>query len=68
MSKIIYLFIKIPVANKGDAQLDLILLTKMLTETNVLVTVDTSSEEDKKIEPGFSWCCMLGGTEVKGRS
>lgn len=39
-----------------------------MTETNVLLTADTSSEEEdnKKIEPGFSWCCMLGGPEKKG--
>lgn len=67
------LFIKaLFVANKGDAQLDLIFTNKevLLTETNVLLTADTSSEEEdnKKIEPGFSWCCMLGGPEKKSRS
>lgn len=64
------LFIKTLVGNKGDAQLDLIFTDKvLLTETNVLLTADTSSEEEvRKIERGFSWCCMLGGPEVKGRS
>lgn len=66
------LFIKtFVVANKGDAQLDLIFADKevLLTETNVLLTADTSSEEEdnKKIEPGFSLCCMLGGPEKKGQ-
>lgn len=67
------LFIKtLVVANKGDAQLDLIFTDKevLLTETNVLLTADASSEEEdnKKIEPGFSWCCMIGGPEKKDRS
>lgn len=60
------LFMKTLVANKGNAQLDLIFADKevLLTETKVLLTAGTSSEEDNKmIEPGFLWCYMLGGPE-----
>lgn len=63
------LFIKALVgANKGDAQLDLTFTNKevLLTETNVLLIADTDSDDEvtNKMEPGFSWWCMVGGRET----
>lgn len=52
------LFIKtFVVANKDDARLDLIFADKevLLTETNVLLTADTSSEEENKKSQVFHY-------------
>jgi len=54
----------------SDAQLDLIFTNKevLLIETNFLFIADTDSDEEvtKKIEPGSSWWCMVGGPETMG--
>lgn len=67
------LFIKAHVGvNKGDAQLDLILTSKevLLTEMNILLTADTDSDEEvtKRMKPGSSWWCTVGGPETMGIS